>query len=130
MGIEKIIGIGITAVLLSVVIKNYRPEISMSISVIAGAVIFALISPYFKTVTAFFVDLSKQIGIEIQFIVIVVKIIGVAFITQIIAEICKDAGENSVGANIEICGKIIIMAMSLPIISKLFEVVGKVIEIA
>ena len=92
MDIEKIIGIGIVAVLLSVLLKNYRPEISVSISIISCTVMLALIGPYFKTVTAFFVDLSRQIGIEMQFMIIVVKVIGIAFITQIGAEICKDAG--------------------------------------
>ncbi len=130
MEIEKIIGIGMTAVLLSAVLKNYRPEISVSLSVIAVAVMFALISPYFKTVTVFFLDLSRRIGIESNIMIIVAKVIGVAFITQIGAEICKDAGENAIGTNIEICGKIIIIAMSMPIISQLFDVVGKVIDLA
>ncbi len=130
MDIEKIIGIGIIAVLLSVLLKNYRPEISVSISIISCAVMLALIGPYFKTVTAFFVDLSRQIGIEMQFMIIVVKVIGIAFITQIGAEICKDAGETAIGTNIETCGKIIIIAMSMPIIYRLFDVVGKVINVA
>ena len=130
MEIEKIIGLGITAVLLSALLKNYRPEISVSISVIACAVMFALIGPYFKSVTVFFVDLSRQVGIEVQFMIIVVKVIGVAFITQIGAEICKDAGETAIGTNIEVCGKIIIIAMSMPIIYRLFDVVGKVIDVA
>lgn len=130
MDIEKIIGIGIIAVLLSVLLKNYRPEISVSISIISCAVMLVMIGPYFKTVTAFFVDLSRQIGIEMQFMIIVVKVIGIAFITQIGAEICKDAGETAIGTNIEICGKIIIIAMSMPVIYRLFDVVGKVIDVA
>ena len=130
MDIEKIIGIGISAVLLSVLLKNYRPEISVSISIISCAVMLVMIGPYFKTVTAFFVDLSRQIGIEMQFMIIVVKVIGIAFITQIGAEICKDAGETAIGTNIEICGKIIIIAMSMPVIYRLFDVVGKVIDVA
>ena len=130
MGIEKIIGIALVAVVLSVLIKEYRPEISILISVLSVAVMFIVISPYLKTVMVSFVNLSEQIGINISYMIIVIKVIGVAYITQIVSEICRDAGENALGTKMEICGKIMITVMSLPIIYELFEVVGEVINLA
>lgn len=130
MGIEKIIGIALVAVVLSVLIKEYRPEISVLISVSSVAVMFIVISPYLKTVMASFVNLSEQIGINVSYMIIVIKVIGVAYITQIVSEICRDAGENALGTKMEICGKIIITVMSLPIIYELFEVIGEVINLA
>lgn len=130
MEIEKIIGIGITAVVLSVLLKGYRPEISVSVSAAAVAVIFVIISPYLKSVIVSFVDLSEQIGIDMQYIVIVIKVIGVAYIAQIGADICRDAGESAIGTKIEMGGKVIITALSMPVIYRLLEVVSEVINLA
>lgn len=130
MEIEKIIGIGITAVVLSVLLKGYRPEISVSVSAAAVAVIFVIISPYLKSVIVSFIDLSEQIGIDMQYIVIVIKVIGVAYIAQIGADICRDAGESAIGTKIEMGGKVIITALSMPVIYRLLEVVSEVINLA
>ncbi len=130
MEIEKMVGIGITAVVISVLLKKYRPEMAVMISVITVAILFGIISPYLKSVMAMFVDLSERIGIEMQYIVIVIRVIGIAYIAQIGSEICRDAGENAIGTKIELGGKIVIIAMSMPVIYKLMEVVTEVINLA
>ncbi len=130
MGIEKILGIGIITVILSALMRSYRPEISPLISIGAVAIIFALISPRLKSVMVYFVDLSEKIGISSEHIIIVVKVIGVAYIAQIGAEICRDAGENAIGTKIEIAGKVIILTLSMPVIYNLLEVVGRIINLA
>ncbi len=128
MDIEKIIGIGIIAVIIAVMLKSYRPEFAVMTSIASVCIIFALISPYLKTVMASFVDLSEKIGVDIQYIIIVVKVIGIAYVAQIGAEICRDAGENAIGTKVELAGKIIITALSMPVIYKLLEVVGQLIN--
>lgn len=130
MDIEKIIGIGIIAVILSVLLKGYRPEMATAISIITVVIIFALISPQLKSVLVSFVDLAEKIGVEMQYMVIVIKVIGIAYVAQIGSEICRDAGENAIGTKIEIAGKITILAFSMPIIYRLLEVVGSVISLA
>ena len=130
MTIEKIIGIGIIAVILAVMMKSYRPEISVGISIVTVAVLFLLISPQLKSVMIFFIDIAEKIGVEMQYIIIVIKVIGVAYLAQISAEICKDAGENAIGTKIELGGKIIIITLSMPVIYRLLEVVSEVINLA
>ncbi len=130
MGIEKIVGVGIVAVILSLLLKGYRPEISALISIVAVTIIFAFISPQLKSVMVSFLDLAEQIGVDIQYIVIVIKVIGVAYIAQIGSEICRDAGENAIGTKIEIAGKVIIIALSMPVVYRLLQVIGEVINLA
>lgn len=129
MTIEKIIGIGIVAVILSVMIKGYRPEISVGITIITVAILFMIVSPQLKSVMVFFVDIAEKIGVEMQYIVVVIKVIGVAYLTQISAEICKDAGENAIGTKIEFGGKIVIIVLSTPVMYRLLEVVSQVINL-
>ena len=58
MTIEKIIGIGIVAVILSVMLKNYRPEISVGVSVVTVAILFIIVSPQLQSVMVFFIDIA------------------------------------------------------------------------
>ncbi len=130
MEIEKIVGIGITSVILSLMLKGSRPEMSALVSVSAVAVLFVIVSPYLKSVLSMFVDLSEQTGIEMKYVIIVVKIIGISYIAQIGADICRDAGETAIGTKVELGGKIVITAYSMPIVYKLLEVVGEVIRLS
>ena len=130
MEIEKIVGIGITAVILSLMLKGSRPEMAALVSVSAVAVLFVIVSPYLKSVLSMFVDLSEQTGIEMKYVIIVVKIIGISYIAQIGADICRDAGETAIGTKVELGGKIVITAYSMPIVYKLLEVVGEVIRLS
>lgn len=130
IAVEKIVGLGIVASVLSILIKGYRPELSVAISLAAVAVLFIIVSPQLKSVMTVFVNLSEKIGVDSQYIVIAVKAIGIAYITQIGAEICRDAGEGAIGTKIETGGKIIIVALSTPVIYRLLEVVDSIINLA
>ena len=109
MEIGKFIGIGITAVIMVSLLKNYRPEIAVAVSMITVSVLFIMVSPYLKAVLSIFADISDTVGIDIQYILLAIKVIGIAYITQIGADICRDAGESAIGTKIELCGKIVII---------------------
>lgn len=128
MSIFKLLGIGIIAVVFTVLLKKYRPEIAILIPVIAYPVMFALIIPYLETVLNMFDDIAEQVGIDTQYISIVIKIMGVAYITQFGAELCSDAGEKSIAGKIEFGGKIIIAAMSMPVVYRLLGLVSSIIN--
>ncbi|MEG1880079.1 MAG: stage III sporulation protein AD [Oscillospiraceae bacterium] len=128
MDIFKIIGIGIIATILSLLIKNYRPELSITIPIIAMATIFIIIAPYLTSVINMFQDIAAQIGIDLQYMVIVIKIIGVAYITQFGAELCADTGEKAIASKIEFGGKVLIVTMSMPIVYKLLSLVNEIIN--
>ena len=129
MGMEKIIGIALVSVIMAVLLKGYRPEISLAVSLTAMAVMFSIISPYLKTALGSFINLSEQIGLNMKYMAIIIKVIGIAYITQIAVEMCRDAGENALGTKVEICGKIVIIAMSMPVIYELFEVISEVVSL-
>ena len=128
MDIFKIVGLGLAAAILAVFIKNWRAEVSIMISVAAAIIIFLAISPYLKTLLGNFRDISNQIGLDIKYITVVLKVIGIAYVTQFGAELCRDAGEGAIASKIEFGGKVIIMALSMPIMYQFLEVVDTIIR--
>ena len=58
---------------------------------------------------------------------ILIKITGIAFLTEFAVSICSDAGEKAIASKIEIGSKIIIITMSMPIITSLLELVVEIL---
>ncbi len=128
MDIFRIVGIGISAAVLAALLRQRRPEIAVQVSLAAAAVIFLAAAPYLKTVLEMFRDISNQIGLDIKYITVILKVIGIAYITQFGAELCRDAGEGAVASKIEFAGKVIIMTLSMPVMYKLLEVVNAIVR--
>ncbi len=125
MDILQIVCIGIIAVILSATIKAQRPEIALQVNIITGIIIFLVVAVKLSVVIEFIEDFSKKADIDFTYITILLKIVGIAYIAEFGAEVCKDAGESSIASKIELAGKVTIMILSVPIISSLLEMVVK-----
>lgn len=127
MDILKIIGIGITALIIIIVIKQYKPEFAVYISIIAGIAILLLSLSQVSSVVDLLKDISSRASISSEFLGIILKITGIAILTEFAVSICQDSGESAIASKIDIGGKIMIITMSIPIISSLLETILKVL---
>lgn len=126
MDIVKIIGIGLIALIIIVIIKQYRPEFVIYVSLIAGALILLMIMDKIGVIIELLTTLSNKTAINNEFLVLLIKITGIAFLTEFAVSICKDSGEAAIASKVDLGGKIIIISMSIPIISSLLETILKV----
>ncbi len=125
MDILQIVCIGIVAVVLSVTIKQQKPEIALQVSIATGLLIFILIVVKLTSVIEFIKTFSRKADIDAAYIEILLKIVGIAYIAEFGAEVCKDAGESSIASKIELAGKVTIVILAVPIISSLLDLVVK-----
>ena len=123
MNITAIIGVGIVGALLAITVKNTRPELGLCIGIGTGCVIFSFVLPHISEVLAEVKTLSEKSGVEFGYFVPIVKIIGIAYITQFSSEIIKDSGENAIAKKVEFAGKIAILLMMLPILKTLISTI-------
>ena len=72
-------------------------------------------------------SLATKASINSSFLGLLIKITGIAFLAEFAVSVCKDAGEGAIASKIEIGSKIIIIAMSIPIISSLLEIILKIL---
>ncbi len=128
MDIFRIVGLGIAATILAVFVKNWRREIAIQISLMTVAIIFFVVLPHLKTVFGMFRDVSDRIGMDLKYITLVMKVIGIAYVVQFGAELCRDAGESAIASKIEFGGKVMIVALSVPVLYNFLEVIEKVIN--
>lgn len=72
-------------------------------------------------------SLTNKANINNSFIILLVKITGIAFLTEFAVSICKDSGEVAIANKIDIGGKVVIISMSIPIIAGLLETIVKIL---
>ena len=123
----KIIGVGIISLVSVIIIKQYRPEFAVYISIIAGVIILYLILDRLGGIINLLQTISDKSGINKGFLQLLLKMTCIAFLTEFAISVCKDSGEGAIASKIEIGSKVIIISMSIPIISSLMETVLKLI---
>ena len=123
----KIIAVGLVAVIIVIIIKQYKPEFVIYISLITGAIILYMIYGKLQGIINLLQNISNKAGVNTQFLSLLLKITGIAFLAEFAINICKDAGEGAIASKIEIGSKVIIVSMSIPIISSLLDVILKLL---
>lgn len=114
--IVKISLLGISGVILGFLMKQTRPEYSVLITVAVGLLILSLavgkISYLFEAVR----EIRRRIPVDGEYLTTLVKMIGVTYIGQFSADICKDAGYSATGSQIELFCRLSILMLSMPIL--------------
>ena len=123
----KIIGVGLVALISIIIIKQYKPEFAIYISIISGVIILYMIMGELSKIINLLQSISDKSGINTKFLSLLLKITGIAILTEFAISICRDSGESAIASKIEIGSKVVIISMSIPIISSLLEVVLKLI---
>ena len=127
MEIIKIIGIAIIALIIIIMLKQYRPEYAIFISILTGILILFLVMDRLTGIINLIESIKSKFSINTQFITLLIKITGIAFLSEFAVSICKDSGETAIASKIELGSKIIIISMSIPIISSLLEIILKIL---
>lgn len=127
MDIIKIIGIALIALIIIIILKQYRLEFAIYVSILTGILIILLITDKLSDIVQLLNSIANKASINTEFLALLLKITGIAFLAEFAVSICKDAGEAAIASKVEIGSKIIIIAMSIPIISALLEIVLKIL---
>ena len=127
MEIIKIIGIGLLALVMIVIMKQHKPEFTVYISIIAGILILSLMLPKIEGIIQLLHNLSQKASINNQFLLLLLKMTAITFLIEFAVTVCKDAGESAIASKVELGGKVIMIAMSIPIVSSLLEMILKIL---
>ncbi len=127
MEILQIAGLGVAAALLAMVVRGSRPEIAPLIAMAAGVLVFFLAVSRLQAVVAVMEQLVDKAGLAQDYIKVLLKVVGVAYVSEFAAQTCRDAGEDSLAAKVEMGGKVLVLAMASPVIVALVELVLEVV---
>jgi stage III sporulation protein AD len=122
MNIMTFVAFAIIATVLIVIVKQQKPEIAMQIRVAAAALIFLALASSIYYIMKIFEDLALQANLNIVFLGTILRIIGIAYITEFGAQICQDANENALANKVVLAGKTLMLILAIPIISTILKI--------
>jgi stage III sporulation protein AD len=122
----SILGFALIATVLLIIIRKERPEIAVLLSLAAAGLILISLLGSINQVLTVFETLALKSQINLSYLKLIIKIIGLAYLAGFGAQICRDAGEGSMATKIELAGKIFILSLGIPVMVGLLEVILKI----
>lgn len=123
MDMAQLAALGLTGTLLAVVLRKENGQAALLVSVTTGVFIFLSLLEPLGELLGLLQETAERAGVSDSYFAIVLKVIGIAYLSQFAAQLCMDAGESAVAAKIELAGKVLIMAVSAPVLIELLDVV-------
>ena len=113
--------LGITAVALAVQLKPLRQEYSVYLILAAGLVIGFLSISRLELILDTVRAIGSQIRVKNIYLGTHLKMVGITYIAEFASGICRDAGFSALGTQVEMFGKLSILAVSAPVLQALLE---------
>lgn len=126
--IGSLLAIAMTVTVLAVMIRPYRPEIAIWLSVITGLIIIWKVLPYINFLVKTLTDITAMANAGSIYFTTVLKVVGIAYLAGFGAEICRDAGEGATASKLELAGKVLILLTALPVLIAVLETVSRFLK--
>lgn len=129
MEMASVIGITVVAVVVAVLFRQYRPEYGVLISLITGILLLGLVVKGLTPAIEQISNLAEKVGMYGDYTDVLVKSLGICFLTQIACDTCKDAGESAIASKVELAGKAAVVILTLPLFQKLLSIALDLISV-
>lgn len=123
MDIIQIVGLGLVATVLTLIVKEQKPMFAFMIALVTGIIIFLFLIGKISEVIRILERMAVQANLNMIYLETILKIIGIAYIAEFGAQITRDAGQGAIASKIELAGKVLILVMAVPIITVIIETV-------
>ncbi len=121
----KIALIGIVSMLIAIQFKNGKSEYAILISITGAILIFYFSAGKLSSIVDSINKIRGYLSVNSEYLSILLKIIGITYIAEFSSNLCKDAGYTAIGNQIELAGKLSIMALSMPILLALLDTIDR-----
>ncbi len=125
--IVKILGVALMCACVGVVIRSANKDFSGIVKVISAVILAGGVLICASPLIEFVTDISEGEQIN-TYLSVMLKALGVAFLTHICASVCRDCGEQTVAGYAELAGKIEMLIVALPLIEELIAIAEDLVQ--
>lgn len=113
--------LGILTIIIAMAMKQGRAEFGLFVS-FTGSILIAWIAvQLLEGISGSLNRLERVLTIDMEYIKLVIKMIGVTYLSEFASSLCRDAGYSAVAGQIELVGKLTILTIGMPIVLALLE---------
>ncbi len=127
MDIFKIAAIALVTAFCYLILRDAKSELAFIVALAGGIVVLLSVINYFSDVFSVISSIAQRAGLATSVITLLFKVIAVGYITEFSASIIDDIGLSSLSDKVTLAGKLIIVALSLPVVVKLFDFIAEML---
>ena len=129
MELVKIIGVALVTAFAALFLRGTKPELSFAVTIAGAVIILLFIVDMLASSFQIFGEIAEKTGIDDSLVKIVVKIVAIGYLVEFSAGVIEDFGSKSIADKLILAGKVIIFAVSVPIIHSMLELIGGFLEL-
>lgn len=124
----KIAVLGISIIFLTMMAGSIKREYAIAVTVGAATLLALYGVSSLESIIERIAELQESIGVGEEYLTILLKMVGIAYLTQLVVSICRDAGNGAVAGQINMLGKISMLLVSFPVLEALLKTVGEMLQ--
>ena len=128
MDILKICGVVMLCLALTWVLKQRDVKFASLVSIFTVIVIGIYVVTALLPIIELSQNVVSRIDKDVGVLTVLLKVCGIQFITQIITSLCLESGERALASILEKAADIAILALSVPLLQKVFEMISKLLN--
>lgn len=129
MEIFRIIGVAFVTAVAAIVLKCSKPELSFAVTVTGVIIILIFVADMLQNTVNIISSIAGMTGIENGLIKILLKIVGIGYLTEFSAGLLNDFGSNAIADKVTLAGKLTILVLSLPVIESVLGLIRGFLEL-
>ncbi len=123
MAIIQVVIIGVLSAVLAITVKRQSPDMAIMISIAACVLLFLMVIPMLAETVGILQRIGGMLDGGMPYVAIAVKVIGVSYMAELGASVCKDAGESAIAAKIDLAGRVILLVLAMPVLLDLVNII-------
>jgi stage III sporulation protein AD len=123
----QVVALGLIVAVFAVLLRRERPEMALILALGFGVIVFLFVLNKLGAIINVFQDMTQRAQVDELYLATLLKILGIAYIAEFGAQVCRDSGEGTVANKIELAGKVLIMILALPIFAAILEAIMRLL---
>ncbi|MDY3992417.1 MAG: SpoIIIAC/SpoIIIAD family protein [Evtepia sp.] len=123
MDMMALAAVGVTAALCGVVVRQKAPELAAVLTLAACVLLLWNTLPLLETIRDVLTELADLAELSPTILRPMLQTVGLAVVTRLASSLCRDAGEGSIAAFLEIAGGAAAVLVALPLLKMVLQLV-------
>ena len=119
--------IGIIGAVLIVTLQQQKKEIALILGIAVGTLLLWEVGGYLKKIVEGLQQISESAGVSGEDLKLLMKLLAISYLTEFGCEVCKDAGQQALAGKLQLGGKLMMAALSLPVFQSLLKFITEVL---
>lgn len=130
MEITTVVMICIISAVLALVLRQYKPEYSLLLSMACSVVVILYLMDGIAEIRGELTQILGSVTLPDGLLEVIFKGLGICILAELASQSCRDAGENAIALKAELAGKIALVLTSMPLFYRLLSLAAQLLSVA